>query len=65
MTEYHYYHTEFYIYAADMAEFNRKYERMRQVAEERGRLLEELASRIVQVAARVDEELERRREVKT
>jgi len=28
------YKVEFYIYAADTAEFNRKYERMRQVAEE-------------------------------
>jgi len=60
MTEYHYYHTEFYIYAADMAEFNRKYERMKNIAEERGRLLEELAKNIVRVAARVDEELEKR-----
>ena len=54
------YKVEFRIYARSNDEYRAKYERMKRIAEERRRVLVEMAGQILKVAARVDEELEKR-----
>ena len=61
MTEdYWRYKAEFYIHARSNDEYREKYERMKRIAEERRRILVEMAGQILKVAALVDEELEKR-----